>query len=689
MPLLRVGAAALNLTPLDWEGNCRQVQEALETARTDDVGILCLPELCLSGYGCEDMFLAKGVRQTASRLLAELVPESTGLFTSFGLPIEYCDKIYNAVVVVANGKILGVVCKQHLAGDGIHYEPRWFSPWPAGKVERVEIGGDEVPIGDLLFRCSGIGVGFEICRDAWVGDCRPGHDLSARGADILLNPSASHFAFGKHEIREGYVLDAVRDYGVAYAYANLLGNESGRAIYDGGTLLANQQEIVARGPRFSFADVVVTSVGLEIGARRKDHECPQPKDHIVQSDFILPNLASNQETKPRVSKRIVAEGQSVRGFKSQPAGCCDWEQRPLLKHEEFARAVPLGLFDYLRKSRASGFVVSLSGGVDSATTAVMVYLMTRMAIAEVGGRGLSQKLSHVPKQEGDDPATWVASLLACVYQATSNSSLATRQAAQEVAKAIGSEFLLWDVEGLVQDYVQTVSGAVGYPLSWKSHDIALQNIQARSRGPGAWMLANLRGALLLTTSNRSESAVGYATMDGDTCGGLAPIAGVDKAFLRDWLAWMETTGPSGLGPVEALAAVNCQPPTAELRPPATGQTDEADLMPYRVLDRIERAAIRDKQMPVEVFETVCRLFPGYEIVQIGTWVEQFYQLWCRNQWKRERYAPSFHLDDENLDPKTWCRFPILSGGFERELKELRAHIAKRVDSSVSPTVEND
>ena len=106
------------------------------------------------------MFLAKGVRQTALRLLAELVPESTGLFTSFGLPIEYCDKLYNAVVVVVNGKVLGVVCKQHLAGDGIHYEPRWFSPWPAGKVERVELGGVEVPIGDLLVSLQRDRIGF-------------------------------------------------------------------------------------------------------------------------------------------------------------------------------------------------------------------------------------------------------------------------------------------------------------------------------------------------------------------------------------------------------------------------------------------------------------------------------------------------------------------------------------------------
>jgi NAD+ synthase (glutamine-hydrolysing) len=111
-------------------------------------------------------------------------------------------------------------------------------------------------------------------------------------------------------------------------------------------------------------------------------------------------------------------------------------------------------------------------------------------------------------------------------------------------------------------------------------------------------------------------------------------------------------------------------PTAELRPPAADQTDEADLMPYRVLDGIERAAIRDKQLPIEVFHTVRPQFPQYGAAQMGTWVERFFRLWCRNQWKRERYAPSFHLDDENLDPKTWCRFPILSGSFQRELSEL-------------------
>jgi NAD+ synthase (glutamine-hydrolysing) len=170
-------------------------------------------------------------------------------------------------------------------------------------------------------------------------------------------------------------------------------------------------------------------------------------------------------------------------------------------------------------------------------------------------------------------------------------------------------------------------------------------------------------------------------MDGDTAGGLSPIGGIDKAFLRCWLSWLETTGSDGLPRIPALCAVTVQAPTAELRPPGEHQTDESDLMPYPVLDAIEKAAIRDKGSPLEVFFEMCAAFPDYGDAQIGAWVERFFRLWCRNQWKRERYAPSFHLDDENLDPKTWCRFPILSGGFEVELAELRAELARRASTS--------
>jgi len=231
-----------------------------------------------------------------------------------------------------------------------------------------------------------------------------------------------------------------------------------------------------------------------------------------------------------------------------------------------------------------------------------------------------------------------------------------------------------DVDDVVEQYTNIVSNAIGRPLTWETDDIAMQNIQARSRSPSVWMLANVFGALLLSTSNRSEAAVGYATMDGDTSGGLSPIAGIDKAFLRQWLRWLESEGPSGVGPIPELELVNRQEPTAELRPQTANQTDEDDLMPYALLDAIERAAIRDKLTPINAYRRLQAEFPEYQATQLGAWVDRFFRLWCRNQWKRERYAPSFHLDDENLDPKTWCRFPILSGGFRRELAALKSLI---------------
>ena len=207
-------------------------------------------------------------------------------------------------------------------------------------------------------------------------------------------------------------------------------------------------------------------------------------------------------------------------------------------------------------------------------------------------------------------------------------------------------------------------------MTWEQDDVTLQNIQARVRAPSIWLIANARGQILMSTSNRSEAAVGYATMDGDTAGRHLPIAGIDKAFLRRWLRWLETEGAPGIGPFAALSAVNEQQPTAELRPAADAQTDEGDLMPYPVLDAIERVAIRDKKFPEEAYAMMRVEFPEVPASTMQRWVAKFYRLWCRNQWKRERYAASFHVDDKNLDPKTWCRFPILSGGYALELEAL-------------------
>jgi len=670
MKLIKVAATALNQTPLDWSHNKQNILDAIEQSRAEGVSVLCLPELCITGYGCEDMFLSPAVQRMAVKALHEIVPETRGMVVSLGLPLLHHNGLFNTACLVVNGRIAGFAAKRFLAGEGIHYEPRWFKPWPQGVCGQAEVEGIRYPIGNLYFDVGGVRLGFEICEDAWVA-ARPGSNLALRGADMILNPSASHFAFGKLEVRKRFVIEGSRAFGVTYVYSNLLGNESGRAIYDGGVMIASAGKLVAMGPRFSYLDCVVTPAVVDIDYTRMSQartpsftpELNEDDDCFITVDFHFPPV------EPAVKK--IAD--------------LPWEISPNIKEEEFTRAVSLGLFDYMRKSMSRGFVVSLSGGADSAAVACLIKLMVELGLAELGAEGFRDKIAYFngSLQTGSS-RDLVRAMLACAYQSTENSSEITRNAAFGLAKAIGAEYFEFDVSRIVHEYIDIVKSAIGRDLNWQTDDIALQNIQARVRSPGIWLLANLRNALLVATSNRSEAAVGYATMDGDTCGGISPIAGIDKAFLKKWLLWMEHEGPEGLSPVPELSLVNSQAPTAELRPPEQAQTDESDLMPYPVLDFIERAAIRDKQSPLEVFLLLRIHFGQYSQQDLCRWVERFFRLWCRNQWKRERYAPSFHLDDANLDPKTWCRFPILSGGFEEELSELRAFLQREADPASFP-----
>jgi NAD+ synthase (glutamine-hydrolysing) len=661
MKLIKVGAAVLNQIPLDWPGNQARIRAAIEEARRAEASVLCLPELCITGYGCEDAFLSPNTVHRAWIALKQLLPATRGMIVSFGLPVLHQHGLFDCACLVADGRVIGFTAKRFLARDGIHYEPRWFKPWPQQVRNDVMIEGETFPMGDLYFDCGGVRIGFEVCEDAWVAN-RPGATLALKGVDIILNPSASHFAFGKLEIRKRFVLEGSRAFGTSYVYANLMGNEAGRAIYDGGALIASGGKLAVVGPRFGFGDFHVVSTTIDVEAIRLSQ---------ARTASFQPQLNSEDHCCVRAAFDF-----PIGKIHEENIAPAKWETGALLKEEEFTRAEALALFDYLRKSKSHGFIVSLSGGADSAATACLVHLMVALGLKELGVEGFKAKLAHIPNLSVTNDARAVTrQLLTTVYQASENSGPVTRNAARAIATAIGAEHYDWEVGDVVRRYTETIQQATGIQLDWAKHDIALQNIQARVRSPGIWLLANLKNALLLSTSNRSEAAVGYATMDGDTSGGLSPLAGIDKAWLRHWLRWMETNGPEGLGPIPALAAITEQAPTAELRPAARKQTDEDDLMPYDVLDAIERAAIRDKQGPLEVFELMRAQFPKYSVAQLGLWIDRFFRLWSHNQWKRERYAPSFHLDDENLDPKTWCRFPILSAGFETELAELREVVA--------------
>ena len=399
---------------------------------------------------------------------------------------------------------------------------------------------------------------------------------------------------------------------------------------------------------------------------------------------------------------------------------CSADFQPLATFDAELKAVALGLRDWMVKTHSKGYTLSLSGGADSALCATCVALSQLYSLLELGVVEYGKMLTSlgiacdkaaldtkIGALTGGYLGPWrngvavmgaestqltqaqidgiiavlkaevMPQLLVCAYQASDYSGSVTRTAATEMAASVGATFYQWSIAPAVKDYVDTVSGALGYELTWDKDDIALQNIQARSRLPSIWLLANHKGMLLIATSNLSEAAVGYCTMDGDTAGGLSPIAGIDKSTILKINRHIAEEGVSILGatnPVhiclEGMKYVVAQEPTAELRPGGE-QTDEKDLMPYPLLDEIRRRFLNGL-LPQDIVSGLVADLSAHQILQeyphlqnlsaadLERFVGRFVTLFQRSQWKRERFATGFHIQPDDVSPKAGCAFPILA-----------------------------
>ena len=242
---LILAGAALNQTALDWENNLLNIRSAIVEASARGVDILLLPELCITGYGCEDMFLHPWFAEETFDKLLEIKEWCDDITVCLGLHVIIGQDVFNTACVIKNKEIVGFTAKQFMARDGIHYEPRWFTPWPAHVVEEFEVKGKRYPIGDIIYEEKGVKFAFEICEDAWRPN-RPAERHMEKGVQLILNPSASHFALSKTDLRHRLVVDASKKYQCAYLYANLLGNESGRVIFDGEVLIAQNGKLIRR-----------------------------------------------------------------------------------------------------------------------------------------------------------------------------------------------------------------------------------------------------------------------------------------------------------------------------------------------------------------------------------------------------------------------------------------------------------
>ena len=331
---LRLGLVGLNQTPMDWNGNLARIRQALAASQEAGAQIVCFPELSVSGYGCEDNFLHPDTAARSPTLTQELAKEIDNQVVLVGLPYIFEGETYNAVAVLNRGAVRGLIVKTHLAREGIHYEPRWFRPWPAGRRETVMLDGAVIPLGAYIFSANQLNFAVEICEDAWVApEQRPCRFV--REAQWIFNASASHFSLGKADIRERLVVESSRVFKVGYAYANLVGCESGRAIYDGELLFAENGEMASRGGRLYLDDFQLLCHDIQY----------EPGANVASVKLDITDIEQETALKPIRHRN-----------KPEP-------------EQEFAAAASLALFDYMRKSRARGFTLSLSGGVDSSAVA--------------------------------------------------------------------------------------------------------------------------------------------------------------------------------------------------------------------------------------------------------------------------------------------------------------------------------
>ena len=612
---INLASSNLNQTPLSWDKNLKNIKNSIKLSIKKNVDILCLPELSITGYGCQDLFFNKWFIKKSDNLLIEISKICKSITVIVGHPLFHKNKLYNACCIIKNKEILGFFVKSNIPNDGVHYEKRWFSSWEFGNIEKIKFNNKEYPIGSIQLEYDNeITLGFEICRDSW-DDERPANYIKTKKNLIIFNPIASHYAFKKFDFRKDLVIKSSKKFNCTYMSVNLLGNESGKIIFEGDSILAQKGKLLDVSKRFSFEDFSINFNTINLkGINKKYNEIPT-------------NI-----------------------------------------YEEFIDIFSLSILDYLSKSKLKGYGLSLSGGLDSSCIAILIYEMVKRFISKKGSDQLIKRLNlrevKLTKDENENHKLIVNKILFTAYQKSENSSKETQKSAKLLSKFIGSKHFEWEIDDEVKSIIKKISSSTKKTYSWNNNNIALQNIQARVRSPFIWFIANTNNLLLLSTSNRSESSVGYSTMDGDSSGSISPIAGIDKIFIKNLLNYL--IKKYNYYPLKNVLNLK---PSAELKPIHENQIDENDLMPYEILNQIEKLAIKERLSPAEIFLYLQKEMK-IEKKLSKNYVKKFYKKFSMNQWKRERTAPSFHFDEFSVDSSLWLRFPILSNNFKEELKNL-------------------
>ena len=558
MTTIRVAGAQINLRVGDLAYNEARIRDAMDWAESEGADVLLLPELAIPGYPPEDLVMRRRFVEANLEVLRQLAGHAGQTVTVVGVMdrLSHGDPVANAAALLHRGKVRGVYHKVLLPNYGVFDEQRYFV---AGTLPGA------------VWEVGGVSVGVSICEDIWIADGPPSRQVAA-GARILLNINGSPFQVSKDEQRIRHLEREAVNGGVAVVYLNLVGGQD-ELVFDGGSMVMDRQGSVQyRAPRFEEDMFVV------------DVEAGEPVRALGPATVVrvdpLPHRAGSRS----------------------PVSAA-----PLETVELIYRALVMGLGDYVRKNGFEKVVVGLSGGIDSALTAVIA--------ADALGPGSVRGVT-MPSEFSSEGSV---------------------RDSEELARRLGIRLDRIAISGLFAAYEDALEGVFG----GGGFGVAEENLQPRIRGTLLMGISNKHHEMVIATGNKSEMAVGYATLYGDMAGGYAVLKDVFKTTVYDLARWRNRAGTQVI-PEEIIS----KPPSAELRP---GQFDTDSLPPYELLDPVLAAYIEKDHSIDAVVDTG---FDREVVTRVAAMVD-------RNEYKRRQAPPGVKISAKAFGRDR--RLPITNG----------------------------
>ncbi len=568
MSCLRLALAQKNATVGDLKGNVAKVLETVAEARKFQADIVVFPEIFLTGYPPEDLLLHPAFVSDNLKVLKELAKKIDGIVAVVGFvdrDAQGC--LYNAAAVIAHQKILGVVHKICLPNYGVFDEKRYF------------VTGDK----PAILALGEIPIGINICEDIWVGDGPVGTQARKGGAKLLINISASPFHSGKVGLREKILRGHAKKHRLYIVYCNLVGGQD-ELVFDGSSMVMDPRGRFLGMAESCEEDLLVVDIPVEKlkGKGKWKVESGKWKKQKIQV-IRMPQFVLQPKDRKIPQKSI----------------------SPPERLEEIYQALVLGTRDYVRKNGFEKVVIGLSGGIDSALTAVI-------AVDALGKENV------------------IGVTMPSLF-----SSEGTKSDAKVVAENLGAMFFNIPIHSIFQSYLETLKPA----FEGMKADITEENLQARIRGNILMALSNKFRWLVLTTGNKSELSTGYCTLYGDMSGGFALLKDVPKTLVYELSEYRNKRGTPPVIPQSTIKRA----PTAELRP---NQTDQDTLPPYSLLDQIiEEYVEKDKSL-----SEITRKIGEQELIR------KVVRMIDINEYKRRQAAPGIKITPRAFGKDR--RFPI-------------------------------